>query len=565
MAKIFEALRRRTNALGAVAVFLCFFLPQAAHAASMYFSPVSGAYDVGATFPVRVSVSSTDQAMNAASGVITFPNTKLRVSSISTGGSIVNFWTQQPSFSNETGMIRFEGVVLNPGYTGNAGTLLTINFLPIDIGSATVSFREGAVLANDGAGTNIVKSLSDATYGLGVPVAAPPVPESTTLVENPGVPAAPLITSDTHPEPSRWYAVPVAHLKWNLPAGTTNVAALVDRSPATNPVSSIGVASSMTTKALADGVWYAHVRLKNTYGWGSIAHFRLQIDTTKPERFEVTFQGPKDPTDPWARFIFDAADAVSGIDYYQIRIDNGEWWSWTDDGSHVYQSPPLLPGDHVLVFHAVDHAGNITANAGEATIAPIAAPVITEYPRTIHADETLTASGQSAPGGKVRLWVQLGNGGPTDSVEGPTDQNGQFTITYGYALQRGIYQIWATAVDSRGAQSERSDTKTVNVQASTIDVIGSLALRFLVTTILLLALTITIGFMLWFIWTRLRRMIFLLRRETDAGESHVGKVGKILQGREPLEKIKKDLAQAEAELKEELDREEVELRKGKKK
>ena len=63
-------------------------LPITASAATLYFSPSSGSYAIGATFSVSVYVSSADQAMNAASGVILFPTDKLSVEALSKSGSI---------------------------------------------------------------------------------------------------------------------------------------------------------------------------------------------------------------------------------------------------------------------------------------------------------------------------------------------------------------------------------------------------------------------------------------------------------------------------------------------
>ena len=63
-------------------------LSSTASAATLYFSPSSGSYTVGTTLSVSVYVSSTDQAMNAASGIISFPQDKLEVTSLSKSGSI---------------------------------------------------------------------------------------------------------------------------------------------------------------------------------------------------------------------------------------------------------------------------------------------------------------------------------------------------------------------------------------------------------------------------------------------------------------------------------------------
>ena len=187
-------------------VLLSVFAPLAQAAnASLYFSPSSGSYDTGSTFRVSVFVSSANQAMNAASGVISYPKDKLEVTSLSKSGSIISLWVQEPSFSNSTGNITFEGIVLNPGFTGSSGKIITINFRVKSPGVAYVGFSSGAVLANDGTGVSILGSLGSASFSLGG--AIPSVPGATTPVRAAGVPPAPQISSLTPPNPKNWYVV----------------------------------------------------------------------------------------------------------------------------------------------------------------------------------------------------------------------------------------------------------------------------------------------------------------------------------------------------------------------
>ncbi len=160
------------------------FAPLSADAANLYFSPSSGSHAVGTTFSVSVYVSSADQAINAASGAISFPKDKLEAASLSKTDSIFTLWVQEPSFSNSAGTVNFEGIVLNPGFTGATGKILTINFRTKATGLALVNFSSGLVLSNDGKGTNILASLGNIQFSLGG--AAPTVPESTTpSVERP--------------------------------------------------------------------------------------------------------------------------------------------------------------------------------------------------------------------------------------------------------------------------------------------------------------------------------------------------------------------------------------------
>jgi len=136
----------------------------AANAATLYVSPASGAYGVGQTFTAAVYVNSAEQAMNAASGVVSFPADKLNVISLTKDGSVMSLWVEEPSFSNAAGIVNFEGIVLNPGFQGSSGKVLNIIFRNTAAGTAPVTFSSGAVLANDGRGTNILSSLGSASY-----------------------------------------------------------------------------------------------------------------------------------------------------------------------------------------------------------------------------------------------------------------------------------------------------------------------------------------------------------------------------------------------------------------
>jgi len=178
--------------------------PAGVEAATLYFSPSTGSFNVGRSFSVSIYVSSTDQAMNAVSGVVSFPRDKLNITSLPQKSSIISLWVQDPDFSNAGGTASFEGIVLNPGYTGSAGKIITINFTAKAAGNAVVSFSSGSILANDGKGTNIVTSLGAAKFAL--QIAGLPVPEAVTPPEAVGGPAAPPISSSTHQDPNKWYA-----------------------------------------------------------------------------------------------------------------------------------------------------------------------------------------------------------------------------------------------------------------------------------------------------------------------------------------------------------------------
>ncbi len=122
-------------------------------AATLNFSPSSGTYSIGDVIKIDVSISS-DQSINAISGNVFFPNNILFLTSLSKDSSIINLWTHDPSFSNDDGLINFEGVIFN-GYSGKNGNIITLFFNVKSEGNAILKFSDVSILANDGKGTDI--------------------------------------------------------------------------------------------------------------------------------------------------------------------------------------------------------------------------------------------------------------------------------------------------------------------------------------------------------------------------------------------------------------------------
>lgn len=338
---------------GALFLAALFFVivPKSVEAASLYLSPASGTYTVGSTFTVNTTLASTDRAVNAVSGVLAFPADKLEVASLSKSGSVFGLWIQDPTYSNSAGKVSFEGVILNPGFQGPGGRLLSVTFRVKSEGVAKVSFSAGSILANDGQGTDVTTGLSGSSFTLTNTKKEEDAQAIAVLVP------APRITSSTHPDPDAWYSASAAAFAWPVPSGVDAVRLLFDKNP--DAVPTVGYApaiSSRTVKDVDDGVWYFHARFKKGDAWGSTATYRIQIDTQEPERFEIHELQKVNPTDP-SRFLFDAADRGSGIVRYEVRIDGGEPVEWSGSASSTYEAPVLPTGSHTLYVRAYDRAG----------------------------------------------------------------------------------------------------------------------------------------------------------------------------------------------------------------
>lgn len=172
--------------------------PVAAHAATLFVTPAEGQFDVGQTFDVIVRVDTKKSVINASEGTLSFNPAYLQVQSIRTTGSIFNLNVQEPEYSNTAGTIRWTGVILNPGYAGTAGNLITVRFQSRQSGTTWVNFSSGAVLANDGSGTNVLTGMIGGVYTVR-PVDTPSV--SPTASPSPELTLWPPVSPPTMPSP----------------------------------------------------------------------------------------------------------------------------------------------------------------------------------------------------------------------------------------------------------------------------------------------------------------------------------------------------------------------------
>ncbi|MGQ9582998.1 MAG: FG-GAP-like repeat-containing protein [Thermoplasmatota archaeon] len=95
-------------------------------------------------------------------------------------------------------------------------------------------------------------------------------------------PPNPIVWSDSHPEPSRWYAASVVHVLWNDSdedlSGIDGYSISWDSDPSSLPDTIKDVEESVreaTSAALSPGRWYFHIRARdNSLNWNaSASHF----------------------------------------------------------------------------------------------------------------------------------------------------------------------------------------------------------------------------------------------------------------------------------------------------
>jgi len=516
-------------------------LPQVVAAASLYFSPSSGSYNVGQTFSVSVYVSSADQAMNAASGVISFPSDKLEVVSFSKVGSIFNLWVQEPSFSNSDGTVNFEGIVLNPGFTGASGKILTVTFRVKAAGSALVSFSSGSVLANDGKGTNLLTGLGSATLAFNLTPSGPQAPESTSPSVIVGTPLAPKISSPTHPDPGNWYNNSNPKFIWQVPNDITAVKILYDKY--SNSLPRVLYTSPISEKQLEDikdGVWYFHVQFKNDNGWGAVSHFRFQIDTEPPAPFKIKFIDGSETDNPSPAISFFTTDSLSGVDHYSVKIGDGDFFNVSSgiisEGA-PYVLPRQFPGKHTIIVKAIDKAGNYTIDSAEFITKPIPAPIITDYSKQITEGDPLIISGKAIPNSTVTLFLKSDDNDKVLSQDVKSDKDGFFSLVwkiknktsessfaeniFNFSFGDKSYSLWAVATDDRGALSEKSPIYPLVIKRRPIEMFLTTSLAYLVIIVTILAIILLIVYLIMHFWRKYVGLHKRIKKEAQESEAAI--------------------------------------------
>jgi len=334
-----------------ILLFFTFISPNKANAAgaSLYFSPASGTFFVGSTFDVSVFVNTGGEDVNAVEINIKFNPEKLQVASPTAGKSFIEVWVSQPTYSNTTGEMSFIGGIPTPGINTTAGLVSTVTFRAISPGSTTILFLDSSkVLRNDPKGTNILTSMGRGVYELLIPP-----------------PEGPEVFSPTHPDKNKWYKNNNPTFSWEKEEGVTDFSYSFDRDPTGVPDNvSEGNHTSVSYSDVGDGIWYFHVKAKKAEVWGGVSHYLVQIDTTPPAAFTPEVEPSSKTTERQPLISFITTDALSGMDYYQIKyVDITPERKEIATGFFIeaaspYKLPSLEIGKYLVVVRAADIAGN---------------------------------------------------------------------------------------------------------------------------------------------------------------------------------------------------------------
>ncbi len=111
-------------------------------------------YTVGEEVVVHLDMQ-TKRPVNAVGGNVYFPPDTLESITVTRIGSRIDLWSEDPTVTNESGIIHWSGGIVNPEAEGVNGRVFTMRFHAKEVGKAEIVVRDGQLLTHDGAGTNV--------------------------------------------------------------------------------------------------------------------------------------------------------------------------------------------------------------------------------------------------------------------------------------------------------------------------------------------------------------------------------------------------------------------------
>jgi hypothetical protein len=191
------------------------------------------------------------------------------------------------------------------------------------------------------------------------------------------------IASSTNPNETLWYSNNKPAWAWSASAASPikGYSSALDQTSNTTPDTvSDGTGTAYTqATALADGVWYLHIRAQGTTNiWGAADHFKMNIDATNPSQPASVSSTTHVPNVPSNTKVIHAiwtagSDATSGVAGYSYAFNTSQS-APADTVLDVSaatlsgDSPQLGDGTYWIHVRTIDQAGNAS---GDVAYGPI--------------------------------------------------------------------------------------------------------------------------------------------------------------------------------------------------
>ncbi len=330
---------------------------QALYNSTLRLEPATAVFSKDDKQTVSIKLKSGGEPINAVKTVVTFDREQLRIEDILVGQS---FCPQElfieKSIDNEKGVVTIACGVANPGFSDDDGIVAQLIVQPLQEGDAALRFgEETQVLANDGLGTSVLRSATNASYQIINFTSPNPNDSSVSLESSSPISTKPILYSPSHPNSEEWYAQRAVSLTWEEQPGAEYLY-LLDTNPESSPVDGTVTKENKVTVAIPkDGTYYIHLAARRGASLGPITHRKLLIDSTAPVNPGIEASATHIAAGGLIRFKFKSSDKESGLQNgYYLKVDDSPFLPVAP----TLSMPFSASGQHTLTLRAFDKANN---------------------------------------------------------------------------------------------------------------------------------------------------------------------------------------------------------------
>lgn len=439
-----------------------------AEAATLYLRSSNSKVTVGSLVTVNLLVDTQGKIINNAESSIQFSNDLVEVVSLNYRSSIFSLWVETPNFSNNSGRISFNGGIPDPGYKGSGANVLSVIVKAKKAGTASFVLSGAAVRENDGLGTDILTGQSSASFVIAAndaePVKPPVVTPEPTKPESNDSASGPALTlnSSVFGNSNTWYAKKSGTISWRLPSNASAVQTLLDNNANSTPrIEYVPAIASKNIGELSDGVWYFHVRYRANNVWSKTATYKIQVDTTGPS--ELKFQ-PEKSDNCVMGVKLSANDVLSGLDYYNIKIDDEAIIKvLPENAANLIPFPELKSGKHHILIEAYDKAGNKSTTESDINTDKLEVPVISSVNDRVVLGAKIEMTGETKyPNSALKIAITSPSG--TESIfDAVTDNDGKFLFLSNPMSEAGVQQLSVYVVGCNGEANSEAAVSRIEV------------------------------------------------------------------------------------------------------
>ncbi len=322
------------------------------HNATLHLLPDNGNFNTGDTERVVIQLLTGGETINAVQTTIAYDTDKITVTDILTANSFCQLFPIR-AVDVANGKATIACGLPTPGYNKTAGTVAELLLHLKQSGTFSLKFENSEVLANDGLGTNVLGSTTDAEYHvIDSPPASPaPAQQSGEPVVMPTL----SVFSPTHPNSEQWYNQRDVKFTWPQASGY-KYAHRFDQKPSSEQDGlAVTADNALSVTAPNDGVFYLHLAAIKAGVVGPATTSLVRIDATPPQKVELKASQTEVKPGDIVQLISSSKDETSGSQpAYSLRVNGGPFLTVGPSLNYSFNSP----GTYTLVIRAFDNAGN---------------------------------------------------------------------------------------------------------------------------------------------------------------------------------------------------------------